>query len=248
MEYNCKKSDNEVRGIDRRMKKKEFCNIVLNDAQDVIFRDEFKPILDLIPSNSKVLDLGCGDGSLGYKLITMKSCEVSGVDLSEEVVKKAKEKGIVASVGDLEEGLEFPDETFDYVVICDVLEHVIEPLCLLKEALRVSKRYVIVAFPNFGYFVCRLQALTGVFPKAIHFGMKWYNSTHITLFSLKDFLNALKELNFNVKVSRSGHIASKRIPRFLIRISPTLFACVCVLELEKGEGWNYKNVREYYDV
>lgn len=204
-----------------------------------VFRDEFKPILNFITPKSKVLDLGCGDGSLGFQLIKMKGCEVSGIDLSEEEVQKAKERGVSASVGDLEKGLAFPNDSFDYVILCDVLEHVRAPLYVLKEALRVSKRYVIVAFPNFGYFVCRLQALSGKFPKAIHFGMKWYNSTHITLFSLEDFLDALKALNFNVTVSRSGHIASKKIPRFLIRMLPTLFAGVCVLELEKGKGVDY---------
>ncbi len=105
-----------------------------------ITRPEYKYIVDWIERGSKVLDLGCGDGSLGALLIKEKDCEVHGIEVSKAGVDAAQKKGVKAVVGDVDEGLGFPDATFDYVVINVTLQMVYRPGFVLKEALRWGRR------------------------------------------------------------------------------------------------------------
>lgn len=230
-------------------RKIQILNEVYKNHSGKTWRKEFDIIIDMVESNSTVLDLGCGDGSLGEELMKRKKCKVFGIDISEVAVKHARRKGINARVGNLEEPLDFEDNSFEYVILCDVLEHLFDPLFTLKEAFRVSKKYVIVAFPNFAYFKSRLELLFfGIFPKSPLFGYDWYNSQHIRLFSYKDFLKALKDLNFNVRIVRRGYISNNIIPKFFLRIASNLLAGVCVLKLEKYL-FNYERVIQYkFDV
>ena len=213
------------------------------------WRKEFDVIVDMVASKSSVLDLGCGDGSLGAELIKRKNCKVVGIDISKTAVKYAKMKGIDAQVGNIEEPLDFDDNSFDYVILCDVLEHLLDPMFTLKEAFRVSKKYVIVAFPNFAYFPARLELLLrGIFPRYPLFGYEWYNSHHIRLFLYKDFKNALKKLNFNIKIIKEVHISSSIIPNFLTKLFPNLFARICILKMEKYK-FNPNLVKNYkFDI
>jgi len=230
-------------------RKIQLLNEVYKDHSGRTWRKEFDIIIDMVENNSTVLDLGCGDGSLGEELMKRKKCKVIGLDISEVAVEHARRKGIDARVGNLEEPLDFDDNSFDYVILCDVLEHLFDPLFTLKEAFRVSKKYVIVAFPNFAYFKSRLELLFfGIFPKSPLFGYNWYNSQHIKLFSYKDFLIALKDLNFNVRIVKKEYISNNIIPKFFLRIASNLLAGVCVLKLEKYL-FNYEKVSKYkFDV
>jgi len=230
-------------------RKSQLLNEVYEDHSGNTWRKEFDIIIDMVENNSTVLDLGCGDGSLGGELMKRKKCKIVGIDISEVAVEYARRKGIDARVGNLEEPLDFEDNSFDHVILCDVLEHLFDPLFTLKEAFRVSKKYVIVAFPNFAYFKSRLELMfLGIFPRTPLFGYNWYNSQHIRLFSYKDFLKALKELNFNVKIIRREYISNTIIPKFFLRIAPNLLASICVLKLEKC-SFNYERVIQYkFDV
>jgi len=184
-------------------RKIQLLNDVYKDHSGKTWRKEFDIIIDMVEENSTVLDLGCGDGSLGEELIKRKNCKVVGIDISEVAIGYAKKKGVDAKVGNLEEPLDFDNDSFDYVILCDVLEHLFDPMFTLREALRVSKKYVIVAFPNFAYLPARFELMfTGRFPRYPLFGYNWYNSQHIRLFSYKDFANALEGLNFDVKVKK----------------------------------------------
>ena len=215
-------------------RKIQILNEVYKNHSGKTWRKEFDIIIDMVESNSTVLDLGCGDGSLGEELMKRKKCKVFGIDISEVAVKHARRKGIDARVGNLEEPLDFEDNSFEYVILCDVLEHLFDPLFTLKEAFRVSKKYVIVAFPNFAYFKSSLELLFfGIFPKSPLFGYDWYNSQHIRLFSYKDFLKALKDLNFNVRIVERKYISSKMFPKILVKFFPNLFASICVLKIDK---------------
>ena len=230
-------------------RKIQILNEAYKERSGKTWRKEFNIIIDMVESNSTVLDLGCGDGSLGEELMKRKKCKVFGIDISEVAVKHARRKGIDARVGNLEEPLDFEDNSFEYVILCDVLEHLFDPLFTLKEAFRVSKKYVIVAFPNFAYFKSRLEVLFfGIFPKSPLFGYDWYNSQHIRLFSYKDFLKALKDLNFNVRIVRKEYISNNIIPKFFLRIAPNLFASICVLKFEKYLFNNEKVIRYRFDV
>jgi methionine biosynthesis protein MetW len=111
-----------------------------------------------------VLDLGCGDGLL-FGLLGKKIDSGVGLDISPEAVRKCIEKGFDARLHSFDDPLPFPDDTFDYVVLLDVLEHVYDPVPLLAEALRVSKGFVIVGVPNFSSLPARLQVLRGTVPE-----------------------------------------------------------------------------------
>lgn len=231
------------------LRKFQLLNDVYRTHEGKTWRREFTKIIDMIEENTTVLDLGCGDGTLGENLIKRKNCKVIGIDISEVAVDYARKKGIDARVGNIEEPLGFDNDSFDYVILCDVLEHLLDPMFTLKEALRVSKKYVIIAFPNFAYLPARFELMfLGRFPKYPLFGYNWYNSQHIRLFSFKDFINALKNLNFGVRVKEIDVVSSKVVPRSIAKRFPNIFASVCVLKLEKGL-FDYTKVVPYkFDI
>ena len=236
---------------------------------------EYDVIVDLIRPGSKILDVGCGDGVLGERLIKTKRCDVTGVDISEEAVKQARLSGLEAMVGDIEKSLDFADDSFDYAILCNVLEHLVDPVATLKESLRVSQKGVIISIPNFAVFPARVELAFGHFPRVPLFGKKWYNSQHIRLFSYKDFKYALNELNFGVQPTKEKFqpfyvtpILKNRLPnplaslcvrvlgkvdnfamKILAKLLPNLFALLVVMVLEKAEGFSIDKIKGYdYDV
>ena len=230
-------------------RKIQLLNDVYKDHSGKTWRKEFDIIVDMVDENSTVLDLGCGDGSLGEELIKRKNCRVVGIDISETAVKHAKKKGVDAKVGNLEEPLDFDDNTFDYVILCDVLEHLFDPMFTLKEALRVSKKYVIVAFPNFAYLLSRFELMfLGIFPRFPLFGYEWYNSQHIRLFSVKDFKRSLRKLNFNIKIIQEEFISSGKIPKCSVKIFPNLFASICIMKIDKHRFRSEAVMKYQFDV
>lgn len=168
-----------------------------------IEREEYVPIIKWIDPNSKVLDVGCGTGSLSVRLVREKDCEVWGIDISEKALEKAEERGLRTRTTDVDKGLNFEDDSFDHVILCDVLEHVHRPRLLLEEALRVGE-FVEVAAPNVAFVQARLQLLMGRFPTAPLFGYEWYSTQHIHLFSYQDFKELLNELGGGWRYEGSG--------------------------------------------
>lgn len=138
-----------------------------------------KVALSMVPFGT-VLDLGSGDGLL-LSLLKEKGIEGKGLDLSEEGVTKANNKGLRTQVFDFgNKPLPFPDKSFDTVIMLDILEHLYDPLSVLKEAKRVSKNNVIVGVPNFSSLPARIQTLLGKVPennqpKKGH--VYWFNKT-----------------------------------------------------------------------
>jgi methionine biosynthesis protein MetW len=116
-------------------------------------------ITNLIPPRSRVLDLGCGDGTLLARLQREKEVKGTGIDISPACVQSCIEKGLPTIEGDIDEGLQdYPDAAFDFVVLCRTLHLVKRPLWVLAEALRVGKR-VILSFENEAYWRKRLRFL-----------------------------------------------------------------------------------------
>jgi len=198
-----------------------------------IHRYEYKYIESWIEEKSKVLDLGCGSGSLGERLITNRGCDVYGMDIDENAVAQALQKGLKARVSDMDLGLDFEDGSFDYVTVNVTLQMVYRPGFVLTEALRVGSQ-VIVSFPNFGHLYARLQMLLlGRMPKAPLYGYKWYDTRHIHLFSYADFKDCLKELN--AKIVRKQFLwLNSRTENKLSDWFPNLFSGVCILMIEQG--------------
>lgn len=197
-------------------------------------RAEYKFIEKWIDKNSKVLDLGCGDGSLGERLIKNLNCDVYGIEISENGVKQSIAKRVKAEIGDIDLGLKFDDSFFDFVIINVTLQMVYQPEYVLKEALRTGKK-VIVSFPNFGYFKSRLQLLLrGKFPaKPLH-GCKWYNTRHIHLFSYKDFIELLDLTGAKI-IKKEFFKGDSLNTGFLAGIWPNMFSMECILMVERRE-------------
>jgi methionine biosynthesis protein MetW len=200
---------------------------------ETVDRPEYPYIVEWIAPGSKVLDLCCGEGSLGSLLIKQKNCEVFGVDVSQSGVARCAAKGIKAKVGDVDLGLEYPSKSFDYVTINVSLQMVYRPDFVLKEALRVGKQ-VIVSFPNFAFWHSRLELLLlGKFPPRPLYGYKWYNTRHIHLFSYRDFKNLSEEIK--AKTTKSIFLGSdSATPNWLAKLWPNLFSLVCILMIEGG--------------
>ena len=165
-------------------------------------KPEFKIISDLIDENSHVLDVGCGDGILMQFLIKEKKVNIRGIEISKPKVQNCIAKGLTIIEGNAEEDLrQFPDKSFDYVILSQTLQAFFNPEKVINELLRIG-RQAIVTIPNFGYWKIRLHLLLkGTMPVTRTLPDEWYNTPNIHLCTIKDFVFFSKEKNF--KLSKS---------------------------------------------
>lgn len=156
---------------------------------------DYNLIAELVEPNSTVLDLGCGDGELLQLLTSQKQVRGRGVDIEEPMVRACIAKGLSVFQGDLDEGLkDYPTASYDYVILNRTMQVVHEPVLLLSEMLRVG-RHGIVTFPNFGYWINRLQlGLGGRMPVNRHLPYAWHNTPNIHFFTRRDFRSLCREL------------------------------------------------------
>jgi methionine biosynthesis protein MetW len=163
-------------------------------------KKEFKVIADLLPDNIRVLDVGCGDGSLMNFLAEKKNIEVRGLELEKQNVQKCIYKGLPVIQGDAETELyQFPDQSFDYVVLSQTLQAFYNPDKVLKELLRIGKS-VIVSIPNFGYWKVRTSLLFfGKMPMTKTLPNSWYNTPNLHMCSIKDLFNYCDDQNIQIK-------------------------------------------------
>ena len=160
----------------------------------------YKQITKLVEPNSRILDLGSGDGYLFKKLVDEKQVKGVGVEINQEEVIKAMEKGLPIIQGDIDEGLkQFPDKSFDYAILNQTLQSTDKPDYVLEEMLRVSKK-AIVSFPNFGYWRVRCYLFfKGKMPKSKALPYEWYNTPNIHLNTIKDFFEFCKKRNIKIE-------------------------------------------------
>lgn len=156
-------------------------------------------ITDIIDENSRVLDLGCGDGYLLKLLKDKKKIKGNGIEISQNEVIQCLEKGLSVIQGNIDEGLkQFQNKSYDYVILNQTLQSTGDPEYVLEEMLRVGKK-CIVSFPNFAYWRVRLSFfLTGNMPKSKVLPFEWYNTPNIHLLTIKDFFEFAKKHNFKV--------------------------------------------------
>jgi methionine biosynthesis protein MetW len=162
-------------------------------------RYDLQIIASWIEPGSRVLDLGCGEGELLSFLKKEKRVNGAGIESSEAKVTKCIENGVQILQGDItEEVLDYPDNAFDYVILSQTLQQVLEPDILIKELLRVGKK-IIVSFPNFSYWSIRLQILFfGYAPKNRQLPYEWYNTPNIRIITIKDFRRFVRETGCQV--------------------------------------------------
>lgn len=157
-------------------------------VESLLGRRDYEIVSEIVAPNSRVLDLGCGDGTLLHWLAENKQVDARGVELDGPKVQRAIAKGVSVYQGNIEECLkDYPDDAFDYIVLSQTLQEVRQPLTVLRDMLRVGKR-AIVAFPNFGHWRVRLAHLfTGRAPKTALFPYEWYESPNIHFLTVDDF-------------------------------------------------------------
>jgi len=163
-------------------------------------KKEFKVIADLLPNNTRVLDVGCGDGSLMNLLVKEKNIEVRGLELEKQNVQECIYKGLPVIQGNAETELyQFPNKSFDYVVLSQTLQAFYKPDKVLKEFLRIGKS-VIVSIPNFGYWKVRTSLLFfGKMPVTKTLPNSWYDTPNLHMCSIKDLFNYCDEQNIMIK-------------------------------------------------
>lgn len=162
-------------------------------------RYDLKIIASWIEPGSKVLDLGCGEGDLLHFLKQKKQVAGTGIERREARVARCIEKGLSALQGDINaEVLDYPDNSFDYVILSQTLQQVYEPAGLIRSLLRIGKKGI-VSFPNFSYWTIRLQLLlTGYAPISRQLPYEWYDTPNIRVITIKDFRKFAREVDFKI--------------------------------------------------
>ena len=194
-----------------------------------LLRADLKLVTELIPRGSRVLDLGCGDGSLMAHLRDERGCSVRGIELEPSEIAAALHRGLSVVQADLDDGLEgYPDDVFDFVVLSQTLQVVRHPAFVLREMIRVGKRGI-VTFPNFGHWRLRgYLTFRGRMPVSRSIPFSWYdtpNIHHTTITDFRDF------------VSENGGVIEKEFPLLVggfssklqrVSVWPNLFADTAV--------------------
>ena len=162
-------------------------------------KNEFKVIADLVEKNTRVLDVGCADGILMEFLKRNKNIDIRGLEISKNKVQNCIEKGLTVIEGNAEKDLkQFPDKSFDYVILSQTLQAFLNPELVINELLRVGKK-AIVTIPNFGFWKVRLHLLIkGTMPVTETLPDEWYNTPNLHMCTIKDFVYFVKSRNFKI--------------------------------------------------
>jgi methionine biosynthesis protein MetW len=191
-------------------------------VREIFGRGDYALISELIPAGARVLDLGCGDGALLHWLKENKAVEARGIERRSESVQQAIARGVTVYQGTLEDCLpDYPDQTFDYVILSQTLQETRDPLPVLNEMMRVG-RHAVVAFPNFGHWRVRWSHLvSGRSPRTRLFPYDWYNSPNIHFLTVEDFedLIACERWTAEARLFLAGHSRITTLPNLLAEVA-----------------------------
>lgn len=202
----------------------------MNDA----LRVDLTIIQNWITPNSRILDLGCGDGSLLRQLMDQKAVKGYGLEIDQDEITQCIRRGINVIEQDLNSGLSnFTDNSFDTVIMTQALQVMRRPDLVLDEMLRVGKECV-VTFPNFGNWHARLYlAMRGRMPVTKQLTYQWYDTPNIHFCTVRDFEALCREKSIIVK---AREMVSARFPDALLKdLNPNLFSETAIYYLRQAD-------------
>ena len=190
-----------------------------------------KIINNWVPDDSKVIDFGCGDGSLLKELMDTKKVLGYGVEINDTKIQKCIAKGVPVIKQDIDLGInEFESSNFDLSIMARSIQCLKNPANALKGMLKLSKRCV-VTLPNLGYWRCRLNILSGEMPVTPELPSSWYETENIHLCTIKDFEKLC--VDENIKIKDKVFLNKKGNQSTFVSIKPNLLAVEGVYLLEK---------------
>ena len=190
-----------------------------------------KIIKNWVPDDSKVIDFGCGDGSLLKELMDTKKVLGYGVEINDVKIQKCIAKGVPVIKQDIDLGInEFESSNFDLSIMARSIQCLKNPANALKGMLKLSKRCV-VTLPNLGYWRCRLNILSGEMPVTPELPSSWYETENIHLCTIKDFEKLC--VDENIKIKDKVFLNKKGDQSTFVSIKPNLLAVEGVYLLEK---------------
>jgi methionine biosynthesis protein MetW len=178
-------------------------------------RIDLQLIADMIAPGARVLDVGCGDGTLLDYLVHFKGVDGRGIELSQDGVNACVTQGLSVIQGDADTDLrDYPSDAFDYVVLSQTLQATVNPRSVLRELVRIG-RHAIVSFPNFGYWRVRLQlTFTGRMPRTHTLLHDWYDTPNIHLCTITDFVDLASRMDITIEraltLDRTGYRVRER--------------------------------------
>lgn len=186
-------------------------------AADANVRVDLALIADLVQRGGRVLDVGCGDGSLLALLERQRGVDARGMEISQQGVNEAVARGLSVVQGDADRDLiHYPDDAFDYVILSQTIQATQNPKAVLSELLRIGRRAV-VSFPNFGHWSVRLSLLAkGRMPVTRNLAYSWYDTPNIHFCTIRDFVDLTREVDAEVEsaiaLDATGQRMGMRLP------------------------------------
>jgi len=194
-------------------------------------RLDHRIIYSIIGTESRVLDLGCGEGELLYPLVRDKQVRAQGIELDDKAIQECVKKGLSVFHDDIEHSLrEYPDNCFDYVILNQSMQEVKNVDFVIHESLRIGSR-VIVGFPNFAFIRSRFMLFSrGKAPITKSLPYLWFDTPNVRFLSIDDFRDFCEEKN--IRIVEAHYLGEKRIVHFW----PNLLALNAVFVLTKGNA------------
>ncbi len=169
-------------------------------------------VADMVAPGSRVLDVGCSDGELMELLATRRGCDARGIELSREGVNAAVARGLAVIQGDADVDLaDYPDDSFDYVILSQTIQATRAPKKVLEHMLRVGRR-AIVSFPNFGFWRMRLDLLlNGRMPRTDNLPYSWHDTPNIHFCTIRDFVALVDEVGARIESAAALDAAGQKV-------------------------------------